>query len=163
MELRSKSTLPTLVRALRAKVAVVSWGGLRGGEREDAVSSSSRYRNPDVAIGGGGPAKSIWDFFLDSDPAELAPSLYLAEGEEPWRPAGLLLRLCDAAEKRSASCGRGESSDRPYSLGWRRGGGLDGLWNGNTDASPRDRERRGRKLDFDDIPDVLAGSRNRVL
>lgn len=81
------------------------------------MSSSSRYRNADEAIGGGGPAKSIRDLGLDPELPGLAWSLYLADGEELRWVEELLRRLRDALDGSRASSGRGENSDMSYSLG----------------------------------------------
>jgi len=112
----------------------------------------------EAAIGGGGPLNRmrLGGFVLENDPALLVRLLRaLVDGEE-LRRSDEALRFRHVSGERSSSSGlgdgRGESSERSYSLVFFRIGGLRfGLWKGRPGPSLRERESRGRKEDFPDI------------
>ncbi len=118
------------------------------GARGVSFSSSSRYITLDAAIGGGGPEKKGRGFDFEADPvALLARSLKAAEGEELRRLEDGFREGNGRGDSRRASSGRGERSDKSYSLGFLRME-LPWLWSGRIGLSPRWRVNRGRNDDF---------------
>jgi len=75
-------------------------------------------------MGGGGPANKTRGFFLEADPAVLALSLKAPEGEELRREKDGASCLWSESRLKRASSARGERSDKGYSLGFLRIGGL---------------------------------------
>jgi hypothetical protein len=85
----------------------------------------------------------------------LSLSLYLAVGEELLRVDIGTPRPSVGSDDSRPSCGRGESSDRSYSLDFLRIGGLVRC-NGRMGPSPRESPRRGRNDFFADMISVDA-------